>query len=148
MYADSLGKPFRLAAAEVRSWGHVSCWPPAERVTCPPLLTAIRYLVDRCQMCGDQRRLDVHHIIGGTKGRSDELTNLILICRSCHQSIHSGHLTLSHVLWHQWAHNRDHLVWTRLACLRRQRLPTPEPDWNRHYRWEVSRTRYEVPGGG
>lgn len=39
---------------------------------------------DRCELCGDQRGLEVHHIIPRVCGGSDELDNLIVICRKCH----------------------------------------------------------------
>jgi 5-methylcytosine-specific restriction endonuclease McrA len=44
----------------------------------------------RCQMCGCSQNLDVHH----TKRRSalgdDAETNLITLCRECHQLLHGS----------------------------------------------------------
>jgi len=133
-YPDGAGVPFDEAEELVRSFGTVYSWPSACRRDDPMLLTSIHYVRDHCQACGSTTHLEVHHIIGGTKGRSDELTNLIMLCRHCHQSAHGaygGQLTLAQVLWHQWCNNRETLSWLRLMLLRRQFLPRPSPDYVR-----------------
>jgi len=37
-----------------------------------------------CELCGDARKLDVHHIIPKSLGGSDDLDNLIVVCGKCH----------------------------------------------------------------
>lgn len=43
---------------------------------------------DDCQKCGEKKNLDVHHIDGDPF--NNELTNLTLLCRSCHIREHRG----------------------------------------------------------
>ena len=88
-----------------------------------------RELWDHCQVCQETYNslsvvLECHHIIGGTKGRSDELTNLICLCRSCHQRLgpHSEE-NLGTILFWKWATDRGTLSWVRLAILHRRFLP-------------------------
>ncbi len=39
----------------------------------------------RCQACGVQRRLDVHHVVKRSRGGSDfDLDQLVALCRWCH----------------------------------------------------------------
>jgi 5-methylcytosine-specific restriction endonuclease McrA len=39
----------------------------------------------KCQHCGTQCKLmDVHHIISREQGGSDDMDNLITLCRTCH----------------------------------------------------------------
>ena len=70
----------------------------------------------RCQVChateyqADWRGLQVHHIIHGSNGRSDEPCNFLLVCGICHGMIHDDQycdshgvllpkITLGNVLW-------------------------------------------------
>lgn len=41
-----------------------------------------------CQGCGQQKPLDVHHIIPISKKGKNHLSNLISICPECHARIH------------------------------------------------------------
>ena len=46
-----------------------------------------------CQVCKNKRKdrkLDVHHIVFRSKGGSDEETNLITLCNSCHTDLHKN----------------------------------------------------------
>ena len=51
-----------------------------------------------CQICGNEG-LDAHHLIPVEKGGSDDQSNLICVCRSCHQKIHHGTLKLIDGEW-------------------------------------------------
>ncbi|MBR4123244.1 MAG: HNH endonuclease [Clostridia bacterium] len=42
-----------------------------------------------CAICGGDA-LDAHHIIAQELGGSNEQSNLICLCRKCHQQVHSG----------------------------------------------------------
>lgn len=44
----------------------------------------------KCQICGKDTNLHVHHIIPRRKGGSHDLENLILLCSSCHMAIETG----------------------------------------------------------
>jgi len=42
----------------------------------------------RCQQCGSFRNLDVHHVRRRSALGDDAETNLITLCRECHQILH------------------------------------------------------------
>ena len=47
----------------------------------------------KCRCCGLKKgTLEVHHIIYKSKGGSDDLDNLITLCRKCHKDLHSSKL--------------------------------------------------------
>jgi len=59
------------------------------------------YVLDRdkytCQHCKNKskdNRLEVHHIIFRSQNGSDDESNLIVLCKSCHDSLHEGKLQL------------------------------------------------------
>ena len=92
------------------------------------LRTAYRWDWGDCQMCGCQMRKvaygDVHHIIGGA-GKSDERTNLLRVCRPCHDE--SWSLILPAALYAKWKTDAANLSWVRLAVLYGRFLPEPKP---------------------
>ncbi len=47
----------------------------------------------RCQKCGSFRNLDVHHMRWRSALGDDAETNLITLCRECHQMLHGPRLT-------------------------------------------------------
>lgn len=49
----------------------------------------IRDLFVLCERCFSQDKMEVHHVIPiGMKGSSDSVTNMVLLCKSCHQTLH------------------------------------------------------------
>ena len=59
------------------------------------------YVLDRdkhtCQHCkgkSKENRLEVHHIVFRRNGGSDEESNLITLCKQCHDKLHSGVIKL------------------------------------------------------
>jgi 5-methylcytosine-specific restriction endonuclease McrA len=44
----------------------------------------------RCQECGSSKNLDVHHIRRRSALGDDAETNLITLCRECHQILHGA----------------------------------------------------------
>lgn len=59
------------------------------------------YVLDRdnhtCQYCkgkSKDSKLEVHHIIFRRNGGSDEPENLICLCKTCHDQLHDGNITL------------------------------------------------------
>jgi 5-methylcytosine-specific restriction endonuclease McrA len=44
----------------------------------------------RCQKCGRSKNLDVHHITRRSALGDDAETNLITLCRACHQLAHGS----------------------------------------------------------
>lgn len=46
---------------------------------------------DKCQNCGasgDGVTLDIHHVVPRGQGGSDRMSNLVLLCRRCHDAAH------------------------------------------------------------
>lgn len=41
-----------------------------------------------CQHCHQTAAVDIHHIIFKSRGGSDEVENLIALCRECHDKAH------------------------------------------------------------
>ena len=59
------------------------------------------YVLDRdnhtCQYCkgkSKDSKLEVHHIVFRRNGGSDEPENLICLCKTCHDQLHDGNITL------------------------------------------------------
>lgn len=44
----------------------------------------------RCELCGDDRGLEVHHKIPRSLGGSNDKNNLIVLCGKCHAILHNG----------------------------------------------------------
>ena len=42
----------------------------------------------RCRICGESRTVDVHHITQRAQGGSDDASNLICLCPTCHALQH------------------------------------------------------------
>ena len=42
-----------------------------------------------CEVCG-ARAVDVHHILFRSHGGTDEVENIILLCRNCHNKAHNN----------------------------------------------------------
>ena len=42
----------------------------------------------RCQQCGKAGRLEAHHVLHLASGGSNDLANLLTLCRGCHIAIH------------------------------------------------------------
>ena len=52
------------------------------------------YTCQQCQGKSRDRRLEVHHIVFRSGQGSDEESNLLTLCKSCHQGLHAGKITL------------------------------------------------------
>ena len=47
-----------------------------------------------CEQCGN-KAADIHHITFRSQGGTDEIENLIALCRKCHNMAHDNELTKS-----------------------------------------------------
>ena len=47
-----------------------------------------------CRHCNNSHGLDPHHVIFKSAGGEDMSSNLITLCRWCHDSIHGGRLRI------------------------------------------------------
>lgn len=109
----------------------------ADRVRDANLGYRYHWLWRHCQSCGRRYRdwvpLEMHHLTGGTKGRSDELTNVIMLCAmlpdgriGCHRRYGAGsEEDFAFLLWRKWVTDRWNISWVRLAILRGRFLPEP-----------------------
>lgn len=52
------------------------------------------YICQYCKGKTKDRKLEVHHIIFKRNGGSDEAKNLITLCKTCHDNLHDGNITL------------------------------------------------------
>lgn len=50
-----------------------------------------------CEACGG-RACDVHHVVYRSHGGSDEVENLVGLCRACHDKAHAKELDCSKIL--------------------------------------------------
>jgi hypothetical protein len=58
------------------------------------VLTRDTYTCQKCQGKSRDRRLEVHHIVFRSEQGSDEESNLLTLCKTCHDSLHEGKITL------------------------------------------------------
>ena len=58
------------------------------------VLTRDTYTCQKCQGKSRDRRLEVHHIVFRSEQGSDEESNLLTLCKTCHDSLHGGKITL------------------------------------------------------
>ena len=113
-------------------------FPSPNRVKSPGTVAAYRAEFPYCQVSGASGRgviLECHHIIGGTRGRSDERTNLIMLRRELHGCANSRALPKGLILWAKWRADRLGTRWARLAILNNAFLPdlVVDPDVEAEY---------------
>ena len=58
------------------------------------VLTRDRYTCQHCKGKSKDKRLEVHHIVFRSQNGSDEESNLIILCKTCHDSLHTGKIKL------------------------------------------------------
>ena len=58
------------------------------------VLTRDDYCCQHCKGKTKDKRLEVHHIIFRSENGSDEESNLITLCKTCHDALHRGEVTL------------------------------------------------------
>ncbi len=58
------------------------------------VLTRDEYTCQSCKGKSKDRRLEVHHIVFRSELGSDEESNLITLCKTCHDALHRGEITL------------------------------------------------------
>lgn len=123
-YKDSHGVYFD----ELRTLlpGSPSDWERVRPVLKSEACAIMHDLYGFCFLCATERSygsssgtLEAHHILGGSK-KSDELCNLVLLCRGCHELVQSAPEQLPRVLRAKWKHDRAHCDWRRLTLLHRR----------------------------
>src|SRR5258707_3487549 len=58
------------------------------------VLTRDHYTCQQCQGQSKERRLEVHHLVFRSEQGSDEASNLLTHCKTCHDGMHAGTITL------------------------------------------------------
>ncbi len=58
------------------------------------VLTRDTYTCQQCQGKSRDRRLEVHHLVFRSEQGSDEESNLLTLCKTCHDGLHAGEITL------------------------------------------------------
>jgi hypothetical protein len=60
------------------------------------VLTRDGYACQHCKGKSKDTRLEVHHVIFRSQNGSDEEANLLTLCKTCHDGLHAGTITLKH----------------------------------------------------
>ena len=84
-----------LASSSIRHWGYQKGPNYGFENTNAMVLNRDDYT---CQCCKGRRKdskLEVHHIVFRSKGGSDEESNLITLCHTCHKGVYDGTVKLS-----------------------------------------------------
>lgn len=84
-----------LSNPKVRHWGYQQGPNYGFENTKAMVLNRDNYT---CQCCKGKRkdsRLEVHHIVYRSEGGSDEESNLITLCHTCHKALHDGKIKLN-----------------------------------------------------
>jgi hypothetical protein len=58
------------------------------------VLTRDNYTCQHCQGKSRDRRLEVHHLVFRSQGGSNEEANLLTLCKTCHDRLHAGTISL------------------------------------------------------
>ena len=58
------------------------------------VLTRDNYTCQHCKGKSKDRRLEVHHLVLRSEQGSDEESNLLTLCKTCHDGLHAGTITL------------------------------------------------------
>lgn len=116
LFEDGFGVRFH----ETRMWlpDLVKDWPTVRIVDRKANRDFVR-LGGMCYWCErlfHPNELDPHHIFGASH-RCDCLTNLMPVCRACHDKIQSVPELLPSVLYRKWTLDRQHVSWVRLTLL-------------------------------
>lgn len=79
-----------LANPKVRHWGYQKGTNYGFENTKAMVLNRDDYTCQYCKGKHKDSKLEVHHIVFRSKGGSDEESNLITLCHTCHKNLHDG----------------------------------------------------------
>ncbi|GHO80798.1 hypothetical protein KSD_85690 [Ktedonobacter sp. SOSP1-85] len=65
------------------------------------VLTRDGYTCQHCAGKSKDKRLEVHHLVFRSQNGSDEEANLLTLCKTCHDGLHAGTVTLKHTGKHK-----------------------------------------------
>lgn len=84
-----------LANPKVRHWGYQKGTNYGFENTKAMILNRDNYICQCCKGKHKDSKLEVHHIVFRSQGGSDEESNLITLCHTCHKNLHSGKISLN-----------------------------------------------------
>ena len=79
-----------LANPKVKHWGYQKGTNYGFENTKAMVLNRDNYTCQYCKGKHKDSKLEVHHIVFRSQGGSDEESNLITLCHTCHKDLHSG----------------------------------------------------------
>lgn len=79
-----------LADPKIRHWGYQKGTNYGFENTKAMVLNRDNYTCRHCKGRRKDSKLEVHHIVFRSRGGSDEESNLITLCHTCHKALHSG----------------------------------------------------------
>ena len=79
-----------LANPKVKYWGYQKGTNYGFENTKAMVLNRDNYTCQYCKGKHKDSKLEVHHIVFRSKGGSDEESNLITLCHTCHKDLHGG----------------------------------------------------------
>ena len=79
-----------LANPKVRHWGYQKGSNYGFENTKAMVLNRDNYTCQCCKGKHKNSKLEVHHIVFRSQGGSDEASNLITLCHTCHKDLHNG----------------------------------------------------------
>lgn len=82
-----------LANPKVRHWGYQKGTNYGFENTKAMILNRDNYTCQCCKGKHKDSKLEVHHIVFRSQGGSDEESNLITLCHTCHKDLHSGKIS-------------------------------------------------------
>ena len=82
-----------LANPKVKHWGYQKGVNYGFENTKAMVLNRDNYTCQYCKGKHKDSKLEVHHIVFRSQGGSDEESNLITLCHTCHKDLHSGKIT-------------------------------------------------------
>lgn len=82
-----------LANPNIRHWGYQRGANYGFENTKAKVLWRDGYTCQHCKGKHKDSKLEVHHIIFRSQGGSDEESNLITLCHTCHKDLHSGKIS-------------------------------------------------------
>ena len=83
-----------LANEKIRHWGYQKGINYGFENTKAMVLNRDNYTCQYCKGKHKDNKLEVHHIVYRSQGGSDEESNLITLCHTCHKDLHDGKITI------------------------------------------------------
>jgi 5-methylcytosine-specific restriction endonuclease McrA len=63
-------------------------FPTENKTTMATKAMLVKAKGKRCQRCGNEHKLTIHHIKPVSEGGTNDLSNMALLCDTCHKKVH------------------------------------------------------------